>query len=100
MIDAQEFELKAQDSFLAGYWIDLGSGMVRDAGWERIDWLVNNRLELLAKAASGPDALYRDPRDGRLWEKVHPAPHLKDGGPPQLQVITAEEAKRKYGAAL
>ena len=100
MIDVQEMDLKAQDSFIAGYWIDLGSGMTRDANWERIDWLVANRLEWLARAAVGPDALYRDPRHGRLWEKVHPAPQLKDGGPPQLQVIAEEAARQKYGAII
>ncbi|MFA5515093.1 MAG: Imm27 family immunity protein [Desulfuromonadales bacterium] len=92
-----DFNLGPEETFLAGYWIDLGSGMVRDANWERIDWLVNNHLELVKRGDSLPDALYRDPRDGRLWEKTHHSPQLKDGGPPQLQAITAEEARERYG---
>ncbi len=93
-----QYDLSPEESLLTGYWIDLGSGMVRDLTWERIDWLVRRRLEEVAKASSGPDALYRDPRDGRLWDKTHPASHLKDGGPPHLVLITPEEARKKYGA--
>lgn len=93
----QELALQPGDVQLTGYWIDLGSGMVRDATWERIDWLVAHQLQRLAGLPQGPAALFRDPRDGRLWEKVHEHPQLRDGGPPRLTLLTPETAREKYG---
>ena len=43
------------------------------------------------------ETLFRDPDDGRYWERVYPQGDLHGGGPPQLQVIDEAEAKRKYG---
>lgn len=92
-----DFDIKPDETVMTGFWIDLGSKVTPDAVWERIEWLVAERLELVARAPSGPDALYRDPRDGRLWEKVHHSPHLKGGGPPALAVVSAADARERYG---
>ncbi len=93
----EEWELQPDEAELAGFWLDLGSRVEKDSGWERIDWLVGKRLEKLAEASPGPAILYRDPKDGRLWEKTHPAAHMQDGGPPRLSVISPEAAAKRYG---
>lgn len=95
-LHAAEWELRPADHFLQGFWIDTGSRVEKDAGWMRIEWLVSERLELLVRLEGETVELYRDPRDGRLWEKFSAAPAMSDGGPPVLTVIDADEARRKF----
>ncbi|MBW2453417.1 MAG: hypothetical protein JRI68_02850, partial [Deltaproteobacteria bacterium] len=40
--------------------------------------------------------LFRDPSDGRLWERTYPEGHLQGGGPPMLSTVTEEQARRRY----
>ena len=40
--------------------------------------------------------LYRDPKDGRLWEQTSPQGEMHGGGPPRLAVISEEEARKRY----
>lgn len=63
----------------------------------RIQWLVAHRLEPLGCASGGWDWLFRDPRDGRLWEQTYPLGSLHGAGPRRLAIITAATARRKYG---
>src|ERR1700723_3459159 len=51
----------------------------------------------IAESTSGWEALYRDPSDGRYWERTYPQSETHGGGPPQLSTITLDEAERKYG---
>jgi hypothetical protein len=88
--------LKHEETELRGFWIDLGSSMVPDASWDRIDYLTKESLELVETLADGAASLYRDPADGRLWELTKVAPQMKDGGPPRLTVIEAGEAAKKF----
>jgi len=44
--------------------------------------------------------LYRDPDDGRYWERTYPQSELHGGGPPELRVLATEDARQKYGAQL
>ena len=62
----------------------------------RIFWLVSRRLEPQATANGGWDQLFRDPRDGRLWELTFPQGSLHGGGPRQLACITHQAAAAKY----
>jgi hypothetical protein len=61
-----------------------------------------HRLENIADSAiSGAwETLYRDPSDGRYWERTYPSGELHGGGPPALRCMTADEARRKYGAVV
>lgn len=90
--------LQPEDTLIQGFWIDLGSSVVPDYSWERIDYLTRECLLLLHEHASG-DKLYRDPADGRLWELTHLHPDLAGGGPPLLKVLTTEQAATKYGSS-
>jgi hypothetical protein len=82
---------------LTGKWIFGGTGLKADETCHRIEQLVNGHLVKLGTDWSGWDTLYRDPSDGRLWERIYPQGHLHGGGPPQLQLLTPEEAVKKYG---
>jgi hypothetical protein len=58
----------------------------------RIVGLQRSHLERLSAVTAGWDTLYRDPDDGRLC----PQSHLQGGGPPTLQVIDRDAARKKY----
>lgn len=85
-------DLKPEETQVIGMWLDLGSKVVGDAVYDRIEWLAAERLELLGEKPDGLSRLYRDPRDGRKWEYERPFP----GGPPQLVALTEEEAKVRW----
>ncbi|HEY3307537.1 MAG TPA: Imm27 family immunity protein [Desulfuromonadaceae bacterium] len=86
--------LKSEEIELRGFWIDLGSSMVPDSTWERINRLTAEYLQVVQRS-EGADTLYRDPLDGRFWELIYLHPELKDGGPPLLRVIAPDVAIEK-----
>jgi hypothetical protein len=92
-------DLRGDESLLAGSWTEPGAGSVHDETDRRILWLVSRRLTLLGVAEGGWRQLYRDPRDGRLWELSFPHGSLHGGGPRRLAVITTAEASESYAAS-
>lgn len=91
-------KLQSNESLLAGSWVLVNNEMHGDATCERIEWLVANELKKIASSTQWGDweTLFQDPSDGRYWERTYPQGNLQGGGPPQLQVISPEEAKAKY----
>lgn len=91
--------LQPDEVELTGAWIFDGVVMQRDQVCERIEELTSQVLEQVAmsKLYGAWETLFRDPADGRLWERTYPHGELQGGGPPRLAVITSEEARRKYG---
>lgn len=65
----------------------------------RIRWLVTSRLRPVGQADDGWAWLFRDPRDGRLWEQTFPLGSLHGGGPRRLAVVDRAYAREKYGLA-
>lgn len=63
----------------------------------RIRWLVAHCLQALGRTAEGWDWLFRDPRDGRLWEQTYPHGSLHGPGARRLAIVEEEAARRKYG---
>jgi Immunity protein 27 len=88
-------KLAPHETLLTGQWLTHDRRAVADATCDRVNELVRAHLKQLA--ANGWDTLLRDPADGRLWELTYPQGHLHGGGPPQLQCMAAEDAKKKYG---
>ncbi len=86
------------EEVLAGSWIRANTGIRGDAVCERIEWLVNSYLRMIAASPQWGDweTLFQDPNDGRYWERTYPHGELQGGGPPKLQAISAEAAKAKY----
>lgn len=94
--------LQPNEVELTGAWTFDGTVMHRDRVCDRIEELTSQVLERMAisKLYGSWETLFRDPADGRLWERTYPQGELQGGGPPRLAVISAEEARRKYGVAL
>ena len=86
-------DLKAEETELVGMWLDLGVKVTGDAVTDRVEWLTGERLEKLAENGAELTELYRDPRDGRFWEKILPFA----GGPPTLRCITPATAAARFG---
>jgi hypothetical protein len=89
-------ELRPNEKVLTGSWIADGGVVRADDVCRRIEWLIESQLERLATDATGWDTLYRDPRDGRLWERTYRQGEMHGGGPPQLSVVAPEVAATKY----
>jgi hypothetical protein len=92
--------LLPDETSLVGAWVVSGDGMSGDAVCDRIESLVESELKQVASDESGWYVLYRDPRDGRLWELNYPQGEMHGGGPPALTVVSIENARRKYGASV
>jgi Immunity protein 27 len=93
-------ELAPEEVDLRGDWIvQKDRSVVGDANEQRIEWLTAQKLERIANDSSGWDTLYRDPRDGRLWELTYPRSEMHSGGPRCLHVLSRDEAAAKYSHA-
>jgi hypothetical protein len=89
-------ELRPDETELVGAWVSSASGVQADENCRRIDWLTSNRLVSVGSTDSGWATLFRDPRDGRLWERIFPHSEMHGGGPPSLTLITPDVARKKY----
>jgi hypothetical protein len=93
-------ELEPDEVDLRGDWlVQDDRSVVGDATEKRIEWLITHKLERIANDWSGWETLYRDPRDGRLWELTYPQGEMQGGGPRRLHVLSPDEAAAKYSHA-
>jgi hypothetical protein len=93
-------KIAANETILTGRWATLEGRVVADGTSERVQELIRSHLRELGRDASGWEALYRDPEDGRFWELTYPLSDAHGGGPPQLRCITGDQARKKYGDAV
>ena len=91
-------KLRPTETELIGKWEIVDGQIRRDATCERIEWLTANYLEKVAvsKQWGEWETLFRDPSDGRYWERTYPQSEMHGGGPPRLSVLNAEQAHAKY----
>jgi hypothetical protein len=90
-------DLSPDETQLTGRWLESAQGNTDDAVETRIKWLVANRLVALGRSTDGWDWLFRDPRDGRLWELTFPLGSLHGSGPRTLRVVSTDDASAGYG---
>ena len=89
--------LASSEIELVGRWVSAAGQVVADDVCRRIDHLIENHLVLLGQSVDGWDTLYRDPTDGRLWERSFPESQMHGGGPPLLRMLDHDAATQKYG---
>jgi hypothetical protein len=92
-------KLQSNESGLVGDRVSGDNGLQADETTKRIEWLVSSVLDKIADSPkSGAwETLFRDPEDGRFWERTYPRGELHGGGPPKLTCISREQACAKYG---
>ena len=88
--------IQTKEAEMIGSWEMKDGRMVEDAVCQRIRQLVATELQQVAVSEDGWEKLYRDPKDGRLWEWFYPQSEMLGGGPPALRVVRPEVAERKY----
>jgi len=91
-------KLQPDETDVLGHWIETRDGVRADDTCRRIDWLVKEVLEEVAVSPEWGawEVLFRDPSDGRYWERTYPEGDMQGGGPPRLRCISFEEASAKY----
>ena len=97
----QSMKLRPSGVLLEGRWFLDNDVMRADKIAERIRWLIDHHLHEVAEHPQWGawEILYRDPEDGRYWERTFPRGELQGNGPPRLQLIAPDAAARKYGLA-
>src|SRR5579872_1950519 len=85
-------KIEPHETELTGNWVVEGGHVRGDATCERVNWLTQSWLVQVAHSRSGGgwETLYRDPSDGRLWERTYPQGEMHGGGPPRLVLLTPE----------
>jgi hypothetical protein len=89
--------LQGNETELRGELLTTGAEVRSNHACRRIAWLLAHQLNRVAADESGEDTLYRDPRDGRLWELTYPESPSHTGGPPTLTLAMPASASAKYG---
>ena len=94
-------KLEAHETILTGQWVKEASGVRADAVSERINWLTSDHLHKIAVSpeSGGWEVLFRDPEDGRYWERTYPQGEMHGGGPPMLKWMPLESVRIKYHVA-
>jgi hypothetical protein len=92
-------KLRPDETVLTGNWIVQNRQVSADATCERIEELISSQLQKVADdpQSGGWETLYKDPDDGRYWERTYPQGEMHGGGPPELRYLATEQAKKKYG---
>jgi hypothetical protein len=90
--------IASNETRLTGKWLTSEGKTVEDETCQRVTKLVNVYLVKLGDDPSGWETLYRDPKDGRLWELTYPQSEMHGGGPPELRYLSQLEAAQKYGS--
>lgn len=95
-------KLQPNETVLTGNWVVKGGHVERDPIADRIEWLISHQLRKIADSPQWGawETLYKDPDDGRYWERTYPQSGMHGGGPPLLRHLMVDEARRKYGADL
>jgi hypothetical protein len=93
-------KLRPDETELIGKWVEEDGRAARDPNCKRVHLLVDEYLEKIGVSAEsgGWDTLFRDPEDGRYWERIYLEGDGHGGGPPSLINLSEDEARRKYPA--
>ena len=95
-----EMGISPDEVKIIGSWVMVNGRMIEDDTSQRISSLVKTELQHVATSKDGWEKLYRDPRDGRLWELTHPQSEMQGGGPQALLLTSPESAHEKYGVPI
>ena len=81
---------------LIGNWIEKNGSVSQDSVCERIQWLTDTFFEQVIVDADNWSALYKNPDDRNYWELTYPQSHMQGGGPPTLQRVSDDYARKQF----
>lgn len=90
-------KIEPHETFFSGESPFVDGRFVETESARRLRDLLANHLIRIAASADGWDVLYRDPDDGRLWERTCPHSEMHGGGPSELRCLSRSDAVAKYG---
>ena len=93
-------EIGPDETEIIGSWVMVNGRMTEDDASLRIRSLVEAELQHIATSKNGWENLYRDPRDGRLWDLTYPRSEMQGGGPQALLLISPQRAQEKYAVSV
>ena len=88
--------IQPDEDVIEGRWLVVDGKVVADDAASRIERLVSTHLAVVAVSEDGWSKLFRDPKDGRLWEHTYPQSEMHGGGPPRLETLSDEKARLRY----
>ena len=88
--------IKSNETRIVGKWRKRFGNVFEDKNCKRIEFLTKNHLIKIASDESGWSILYKDPNDGRYWEKTYLEGYMHGGGPPSLLHLTEDKVKLNY----
>jgi len=93
--------IRPEEVEIIGDWVEVAGRVVGDNACERVHLLTQDYLEKIgfSQESGGWETLYRDPSDGRFWERTYLQSHMHGGGPPSLLNLTEGEARKKYSTS-
>jgi Immunity protein 27 len=88
-------KLRPSETELVGKSVMVDGLVRRDETCNRIEWLTTNHLEQVAVSKqSGVETLFKNPDDGRYWERTYPLSEMHGSGPPRLSTLSFEQARQ------
>jgi hypothetical protein len=96
-MDDQMMILRPDENVLIGNWTEVGGAIDGDETCKRIERLVRDELDEVARSDAGWTTLFVDTNDGRFWERTYPHGDWHGGGPPTLKRVSNEYVRAKYG---
>lgn len=91
-----KMKLSSNETSLVGNWIEKGGSIIQDSVCERIQWLTEMYFEQIIVDGDNWSALYKNPDDESYWELTYPQSYRQGGGPPTLQRVSKDYAKKHY----
>jgi hypothetical protein len=88
--------ISVNEESIVGSWLLVNGKIEGDEVCNRVDMLTDGYLVELGTDWTGWETLFRDPGDGRYWERTFPQSGMHGGGPRALFNLSEVEARVKY----
>ena len=82
---------------IKGNWLVVDEKIVGDSICEIIENMIANNLDEVGNREGGWITLFKEKTTGKFWERTFPESNMHGGGPPQLELLSKNDIKERYG---